>query len=179
MAVSLSLYAVSIFLPWMIEYGNHAKDEELHCVNRYWSFQMSSDAEGKARGMPFAERVLLWRFHEYWFFPPFFTYLYLDISRDWFFVFIFQMIMVVAGAVGIVKERVNGKPLPLVCSTIGSILTLIFGYFQWVRQLELRRQIVDVFIASSVSFDMGYYLALIAVILWLASGWLHFHLTDR
>lgn len=87
--------------------------------------------------------------------------------------------MVVAGAVGIVKERVNGKPLPLVCSTICSILTLIFGYFQWVRQLESRKQIVNVFIASSVSFDMGYYLALIAVILWLVSGWLHFHLTDR
>lgn len=171
MAVSLSLYTISVLLPWVIEYGNLL---EINHVNRSWSFQTVTEVFRGNRPMD----LLVWRFLEYWFFPPFSTYLYLDISRDWFLVFGFQMIVVVTGAVGLVKEKVNGKPLPLVYSTICSILTLILGYFQWVRQLELRRQIVNVFVASSVSFDMGYYLALISVILWLVSGWLHFHLTD-
>ena len=168
MVVSLSLYAVSVFLPWMVEYYSNTRDE-IKYVNRYWSFQMSSDAEGRARGLPFAGRILLWRFHEYWFFPPFFTYLYPYISRDWFSVFVIQMIVVVTGTVGIVREKVHDKPSPLVYSTTCSILTLIFGCFQWVRQLELRGQNIRVFIASSASFDMGFYLALIAVILWIIS----------
>ena len=88
------------------------------------------------------------------------------------------MITVATGAIGILKQKVKDKPLPLIVSTICSIVALVLGCFQWLRQLEWGGSMSNDITHFSVSFDIGFYLALISVILWLVSGWLHFHLTD-
>ncbi len=162
MFISLSLYVISVFLPWFIEHSQSplAIFPPFRTVSRFWSFQVVMD---NFQGNKLLNSLVL-RFQEYWFVSP----LYASPERvfqGWLFVFVFQILGVIAGATSVVKEKVRGKPLPLICAITCSILTLVVCFFQLVRQSAPGRGHAW----TSISFDIGFFLALISVILWLVS----------
>jgi len=163
MAVSLSLYAVSVFLPWVVEDGWNSLVSQYY-IEKFWSFQWVGEVFRADKSIG----LFVFRFFEYW--SPQTYGLYAYVYQGWVLVLVFQILTVISGAVSILKQNVWGKPIPLVCSTICPITTLIVCYFQSVRQFELvREHVVLGYIPSTLSFDIGLYLALISVILWIIS----------
>lgn len=164
MAVSLSLYALSVFQPWVVEDGWNLLVSRYYNIQKFWSFQLVIEVFRDDK----LTDVFVFRFFEYW--TPQTDGRYAYVYQGWVLVLAFQILTVISGAVSILKQKVRGKPIPLVCSTICSIATLIVGYFQSVRQFELvREHVVLGYIPSTLSFDIGLYLALISVILWIIS----------
>lgn len=165
MVVSLSLFAISVSQPWLIERGRSplAIFPPLYSVSRFWSFQVVIDL---LQGNKLLNSIVL-RFQEYWFASP--RYVFPSgLFHTWLFVFVFQMLAVVTGATSIVKEKVKGKLLPLICTVIFATLSLILCYFQLLRQSAPGRG----FSSLSISFDIGFFLALISAILWTVPLWI-------
>lgn len=176
LVASLVVFVVSIFLPWLSESDQFPFliYPPFHIHGQFWPFQA-------VLNMPSGDNVagsFTLRFHEFWFARDFVNpnsgimdlYPHLwrrpDIYRGWMFVFVFQMLGVAAGILSIVKERVKGHPLPLVCAVVASSATLILGYYQFLQHSGwegLGWLKVDV--------EIGFYFASISLILWLIS-WL-------
>jgi hypothetical protein len=163
MGVSLSLYVISILQPWVVErYFNILLPEDRSF--QFWSFQ-------GVMGVVPDGNLSVFRFFEYWTPQTDGWHPYAYQGWLWFSVFVFQIIAVVAGVASMVRERVKGEALLPISSTTCLILTLILGYFQFVRQLELHREHFDILgiTGSSINIDIGFHLTLISVILWTIS----------
>lgn len=151
---SLSLYVISVFLPWLIEVSFISY--RVRNVSTFWSFQVVMNNK---RVNP-----IVLRFQEYWFISSLYTSPE-GVFQGWLFIFAFQILGIIAGAINIVKEKVKGKPLPMICTITCSILSLVLCCFQLLRQLAPGRG----YLWLSASFDIGFRLAVISVVLWLAS----------
>ena len=163
MAVSLSLYTVSVFQPWAVErYFSLLLPENRSF--QFWSFQA-------VKGVVPDGNLSIFRFFEYWAPQTDGWHPYAYQGWLWFSVFVFQMIGVAAGVASIVREKVKGESLLPIYSTTCLSLTLILGYFQFAGQLELHREHFDPLgiTGSSINFDIGFHLALISVMLWIIS----------
>lgn len=165
MVVSLSLYIISVFQPWLIERGTSplAIHPPFGSVSRFWSFQVVIDL---LQGNKLLNSIVL-KFQEYWFASP--RYVFPSgLFHTWLGVFVFQILGVITGATSIIKEKVKGKPLPLICTITCSTLSLILCYFQLLNQSAPGRG----FSSLSINFEIGFSLALISVILWTVPLWI-------
>ena len=163
LVVSLVLFVASIFLPWLSENGRSplAVYPPIRIVSQFWSYQAVINVLYSSR---LVDSFVL-RFKEYWFSREFG---YLNVFQGWILVFLFQILAVATGAISVVKEKVKGKPLALICTITCSTLSLILCYFQLLRQSAPGRGINYL----SVNFDIGFCIALISVILWIVPLWI-------
>lgn len=163
MVVSLALFVTSIFLPWVAEHRRSTLGGRIN--SQFWSYQTIINVfYDTRRGYP-----LILRFQEYWFpsteyaYPP-------NIYHGWFFVFVFQIIGIVTGAIGIFKENVKGKPLPLILTSTCLISSLILCGFQLLKQSAAGRSYIGSI--SAPYFDIGFSLAIISTMLWTVPLWI-------
>jgi len=162
MIVSLGLYVGSVLLPWLIEHGESPLDihPPIRNVSRFWSFQVVEDLFQGSRLVD----TFVFKFREFWFASL--SYAYPErVYRGWLLVFVFHMLGVIAGAISVVKENVREKPIPLFCAVACAILSLVVCSFQYVMQSAPGRG----YSWLSVSFGIGFFLALISTMLWLFS----------
>ena len=172
MAASLSLYTISVFLPWAIEKGASSRvwmdPKRTHHVRRFRSFQAEIEVFRDDKLMD----LLVLRFLEYW--SPQTNGLYAYLYHGWVLVLVFQVLAVMSGVASVLKQKGRGKRLVLDCSTACFVLSLALCIFQLVRQWELQggwyRSMVfctNAYCLLTINFDIGFYLALIGVILWI------------
>lgn len=165
LVISLALSVISILLPWLWEKGRSplAIYPPITSSSRFWSYQAVVNVFS---GTHLTNSFVL-RFQEYWIPSTLHAYP-LNIYLGWFFVFVFQIIGIVAGATSTVKETVKGKPLPLILTITCSILSLILCCFQLFKQSAPGRGLVGL----SVNFDIGFFIALISTVLWTVPLWI-------
>jgi hypothetical protein len=169
LTVALTLFILSIVQPWLWEkeQGHLHIDPSIFIFKRLWSYQVVMEV---FLGSRLAESFTL-RFQEYWFFNEF------EYPRNtfqgWFLIFIFQIMAAITGTISLVREKIRGKPLLLVCTLMCSFLSLILCIFQLLRQAGPRG--VDY---SSINFDVGFSLALISLMFWTTPLWI-FKLAER
>ncbi len=154
---SLALFVTSVFLPWLTEHRATMIGGRIS--SQFWSYQMVINISYLGRQ---ADLITL-TFHEYWQPSPEYAYP-LNIYLGWFFVFAFQMGGIAAGAIGLVKEKVRGRYLPMVLTTAFLVLSLILGGFQLFWQMEAGRSYLGHM--SAPTLDVGFFLAMISTILW-------------
>jgi hypothetical protein len=159
---SLALFVVSIFRPWLLEHGWSPFIPSMRKVSQFWSYQV---VISRFHGASLKNSLVL-MFQEFWFFREFG---YPEVFQGWILVFLFQILAVTAGAISTVKEKVKGKPLPLICTIACVTLSLLLCYFQFLKQSTLRGG----YAYTSIYFDMGFFLALISGILWTVPLWIY------
>jgi len=168
LVISPSLYAISIFQPWLIEhYYSFARFRGASSsVIMYWSFQAVEDI---FRYDELANSTT-WRFHEYWFVS---SEHYSGMLQGWLLIFIFQILTIASGVLSIVKLKVRDRPVPLFCTIFCSLFTLIICYLQWIRQLPPAGRMLPLIMGYlgkvSVNFTTGFFIALVSFTLWLVS----------
>lgn len=161
--VSVSLFVISVFLPWLIERSQSplAINPPIRHASHFWSFQVVMDTFLWSENS--GNSVVL-RLGEYWFLSHEYAHP-VYVFQGWLLAFVFQTLGILTGAIAIVTERVKGRPPPLIWAITFSALSLLLCCFQAVRQLDPARGHAW----TTVNLEIGFALALASVILWLVS----------
>lgn len=150
MAVALTFHIVSVFLPWISE-SRHIMtipESPRRWENLFWSYKAQFRGYGGMRG---AYYVLF--FQDYWFD---FESLY----SGWFGIFVFQVLTIFLGIIGITKLKIRREKLFRIGVPILSFMAPLLCLYQRFNQLEW-----DWCRAASVKLVDGFWIAVFSATL--------------